>query len=220
MKFKSRRRSGAGRKGSPAKGRSPFKRRSISRTKPVAGALDLEQVTEDSGSKGSSGPVQANIRVAVRVRPENERELASCYRWAFWYNFLSQRIPIWHKRQSYSKSFLIINFNFQRWSSIRIRSTCIWKVGTPWMKKGPAILFAIFSWNQFLKNQNLRFSFPSPELKLFSVKLRVIFNLAITSANIGPWSKIISTFKDKYLTYWFILLVAKFNFSFYASKNE
>ena len=80
MKFKSRRRSGAGRKGSPAKGRSPFKRRSISRTKPVAGALDLEQVTEDSSSKGSSGPVQANIRVAVRVRPENERELASCYR--------------------------------------------------------------------------------------------------------------------------------------------
>ena len=79
MKFKSRRRSGAGRKGSPAKGRSPFKRRSISRTKPGA-ALDLEQVTEDSGSKGSSGPVQANIRVAVRVRPENERELASCYR--------------------------------------------------------------------------------------------------------------------------------------------
>ena len=77
MKFKSRRRSGA--KRSPAKGRSPFKRRSISRTKPGA-ALDLEQVTEDSGSKGSSGPVQANIRVAVRVRPENERELASCYR--------------------------------------------------------------------------------------------------------------------------------------------
>ena len=67
MKFKSRRRSGAGRKGSPAKGRSPFKRRSISRTKPVAGALDLEQVTEDSGSKGSSGNVQANICVAVRV---------------------------------------------------------------------------------------------------------------------------------------------------------
>ena len=80
MRVKARRRSQlATKRGSPAKGRSPFKRRS-----PRKLALDSEQVTEDTASnKASSVPVQANIRVAVRVRPENERELASAYRYLY-----------------------------------------------------------------------------------------------------------------------------------------
>ena len=43
-------------------------------------APDVEVGGAAAGGAGPGGPVQANIRVAVRVRPENERELAACHR--------------------------------------------------------------------------------------------------------------------------------------------
>ena len=43
-------------------------------------APDVEVGGAAPGGAGPGGPVQANIRVAVRVRPENERELAACHR--------------------------------------------------------------------------------------------------------------------------------------------
>ena len=69
-KFKSRRRSGTGLKRSPAKGRSPFKKRSVSK---LASNENAEDIPENS----TVTPAPANIRVAVRVRPENEREINS-----------------------------------------------------------------------------------------------------------------------------------------------
>lgn len=69
-KFKSRRRSGTGLKRSPAKGRSPFKKRSVSK-------LASNEIAEDIPENATVTPAPANIRVAVRVRPENEREINS-----------------------------------------------------------------------------------------------------------------------------------------------
>ena len=46
-------------------------------------APDVEVGGAEAGGAGPGGPVQANIRVAVRVRPENERELAACHRYLF-----------------------------------------------------------------------------------------------------------------------------------------
>ena len=75
-KFKSRRRSGTGLKRSPAKGRSPFKKRPISKL--AAGGN--ENVNEEIPENSTVNSAPANIKVAVRVRPENEREINSNHR--------------------------------------------------------------------------------------------------------------------------------------------
>jgi hypothetical protein len=76
-RVKSRRRSGLGPKRSPLKGKSPFKKRPISRlaTNDHGGASAAEDRTESIPNPGPPAP--ANIRVAVRVRPENEREMVN-----------------------------------------------------------------------------------------------------------------------------------------------
>ena len=76
-RVKSRRRSGLGPKRSPLKGKSPFKKRPISRlaTNDNGGASAAEDRTESIPNPGPPAP--ANIRVAVRVRPENEREMVN-----------------------------------------------------------------------------------------------------------------------------------------------
>ena len=73
-KIKARRRSGTGLKRSPAKGRSPFKRRPISKL----ATAENEDIPDNSTAP--QAPAPANIRVAVRVRPENEREINSNHR--------------------------------------------------------------------------------------------------------------------------------------------
>ena len=76
-RVKSRRRSGLGPKRSPLKGKSPFKKRPISKLASENGEAS-EDKTENIPNLGPPAP--ANIRVAVRVRPENERELVACHK--------------------------------------------------------------------------------------------------------------------------------------------
>ena len=66
-------------KRSPMKGKvgkSPYKRRSISKlVADGGGSVANDKIV----ANGPQAP--ANIRVAVRVRPENQRELVSCHRY-------------------------------------------------------------------------------------------------------------------------------------------
>lgn len=64
-------------KRSPMKGKSPYKRRSISKL--VADGGGSVATNDKIVANGPQAP--ANIRVAVRVRPENQRELVSCHRY-------------------------------------------------------------------------------------------------------------------------------------------
>ena len=79
-RVKSRRRS-IQKRGSPLKGKSPFKKRAVSRLATDGGGSEADLEDKAQNLVANPGPpAPANIRVAVRVRPENERELVSNHR--------------------------------------------------------------------------------------------------------------------------------------------